>query len=123
MPILHKVCVLGDYRANFAQGLVMRTDFSMGKSSYVLQVNPRATGLKKSSSTAEYNYFRGALRLGKFDITSFYSNRNIDGDTTGGVFGSLNNTGLHRTKRDLDRKGTINMQTIGANVTFRHKSH
>ncbi len=119
-----KTLVLGDYRANFAQGLVLRTDFSMGKSSYVLQVNPRATGLKKSSSTAEYNYFRGGgitLKLGNFDITSFYSNRNIDGDTTGGTFSSLNNTGLHRTKRDLDRKGNINMQSFGGNITFRYK--
>ncbi|PIF02604.1 MAG: hypothetical protein CR965_00465, partial [Paludibacter sp.] len=120
-----KTLVLGDYRANFAQGLVLRTDFSMGKSSYVLQVNPRSTGLKKSSSTAEYNYFRGGgvtLRFGDFDITSFYSNRNIDGDTIGGVFRSMNNTGLHRTQSDLDKKGNINQQTMGGNITFHYKT-
>ncbi len=117
--------VLGDYRANFGQGLVLRNDFSMGKSSYVLQVNPRSMGLKKSSSTAEYNFFRGGgitLKLGKLNITSFYSNRNVDGDTVGGFVKSLYNTGLHRTQRDLNRKGTVNQQTIGGNVTFRYKT-
>lgn len=118
-----KTAVLGDYRANFAQGLVMRTDFSMGKSAYVLQVNPRSTGLKKYTSTAEYNYFRGGgatLRLGKIDLTAFYSNRQIDGDTTNGTFSTINQTGLHRTLKDLQKKGTINQQVIGSNITFRH---
>lgn len=120
-----KTLVLGDYRANFAQGLVMRTDFSMGKSAYVLQVNPRSTGLKKYTSTAEYNYFRGGgatIRLGKIDLTAFYSNRQIDGDTIKGKFSTINQTGLHRTLKDLQKKGTINQQVIGANITLRHNN-
>lgn len=84
-----KTLVLGDFRANFGQGLVMRTDFSMGKSSYVMQVTPKSNGLKKFSSTSETDFLRGAgatFRFGKVDVTAFYSNRIIDGDTLNGQF-------------------------------------
>jgi hypothetical protein len=52
-----KTIVLGDFRANFGQGLVLHPEFGMGKSSYVLNVTPRTSGLKKYSSTDEYNFF------------------------------------------------------------------
>lgn len=116
-----KTLVLGDYRANFGQGLVLRTDFSMGKSSYVMQVNPRSSGLKKYTSTDEYNFFRGAgatVSLGNLDITGFYSNKLIDGDTIGGQFASVKIDGLHRTINDLNRKRNVSQQVIGGNVTY-----
>ena len=116
-----KTLVLGDYRANFGQGLVMRTDFSMGKSSYVLQVNPRSNGLKKFTGTDEYNFFRGAgatVNFGRLDLTAFYSNKMIDGDTIGGQFASIKVDGLHRTIRDLQRKRNVNQQVIGGNAIY-----
>lgn len=119
-----KTLVLGDYRANFGQGLVMRTDFSMGKSSYVLQVNPRSNGLKKYTSTSETDFFRGVgatIRLGNMDVTAFYSNRLIDGDTVNGQFTGINGTGLHRTLNELQMKNTINQQTVGGNISFTQK--
>lgn len=118
-----KTLVLGDYRANIGQGLVMRTDFSMGKSSYVMQVSPRGSGLKKYSSTAETGFMRGVgatVRLGKVDLTAFYSSRMIDGDTVNGTFSSIYETGLHRTLSDLQKKQTINQQIAGGNMTFTH---
>lgn len=116
-----KTLVVGDYRANFGQGLVMRTDFSMGKSSYVLQVNPRSGGLKKFTGTDEYNFFRGAgatVSVGGADITAFYSNKMIDGDTIGGQFASIKMDGLHRTVSDLQRKRNVNQQVLGGNITY-----
>lgn len=116
-----KTLVLGDYRANFGQGLVLRTDFSMGKSSYVLQVNPRSSGLKKYTSTDEYNFFRGVgatVKFGGLDITAFYSNKKIDGDTIEGQFASIKIDGLHRTVNDLNRKRNVTQQVLGGNATF-----
>lgn len=116
-----KTVVLGDFRANFGQGLVLRSEFSMGKSSYVLNVTPRNSGLKKYGSTDETNFFRGGgatVRLGKFDITAFYSNKMIDGDTVNGTFSSLYKTGLHRTLAEWSKKHTINQQVLGTNATF-----
>lgn len=119
-----KTLVLGDFRANFGQGLVLRTDFSMGKSSYVMQVTSRSTGLKKFSSTAEYDIFRGAgatIKLGKLDLTAFYSRKKIDGDTINGSFASIIQTGIHRTISDLEKKNTVVQQVIGGNATFTHQ--
>ena len=116
-----KTFVLGDYRANFGLGLVARTDFSMGKSSYVLQVRPRSGGLKKYSSTDESNFFRGSgvcFDFGKIDLTAFYSNKMLDGDTINGTFRTIIRDGLHRTLSDLKSKHTVNEQVMGGNMNF-----
>ena len=70
MGVLHNL-VLGDYRAAFGEGLVVRTGFSLGKSAEVLNTNRPPSGLRRSGSADEYNFFRGAgatVRLGDFDL-------------------------------------------------------
>ncbi len=119
-----KTITLGDYRANFGEGLVLRTNFSLGKSSQALNLNQVKAGLRKYSSTDEYNFFRGAgatIRLGKFDITAFYSNKQIDGDTTSGTFPSITKTGYHRTINEISKRHTVNQQVAGGNITFSHQ--
>ncbi|MBP8945509.1 MAG: helix-hairpin-helix domain-containing protein [Paludibacteraceae bacterium] len=116
-----KTIILGDYRANFGQGLVLRQEFSMGKSSYVMNVIPRGSGLKKYSSTDEYNFFRGlgtTLQLGNTEISAFYSNKQIDGDTIQGCFSSIYKTGYHRTSNEFNKKKTVNQQVVGGNLTY-----
>ena len=116
-----KTIVLGDFRAKFGQGLVLHPEFGMGKSSYVLNVTPRSSGLKKYSSTDEYNYFRGGgvtLKLGKYEVSAFYSNKMIDGDTVNGSFSSIIKTGYHRTLDELSKKQTVNQIIVGGNVTY-----
>lgn len=88
-----------------------------------MQVTPKSNGLKKFSSTSETDFLRGAgatLRLGKVDITAFYSNRMIDGDTVNGQFTGINESGLHRTISDLQKKNTVNQQTAGTNIVYTH---
>ena len=116
-----KRIVLGDYRVNFGLGLVLHPDFGMGKSSYVLNVIPRNSGLKKFSSTDEYNFFRGVgttLKIGKIDLTAFCSQKDIDGDTANGSFSAIYKTGLHRTVSELEKKHTIRQLIIGGNATL-----
>lgn len=113
--------VFGDFRANFGMGLVLHPDFSVGKSAYVTNVVPKNRGLKKFGSTDEYNFFRGAgvtLRFGKMDVTAFYSNKKIDGDTLGGVFPSIYKTGLHRTEAEIAKRKTVTQQVAGFNTTI-----
>lgn len=121
-----KTIVLGDFRANFGQGLVLRPEFGMGKSSYVLNVNPRNSGLKKYSSTDESNFFRGGgvtLKWREIHLTAFYSNKMIDGDTAQGSFTSIYTAGLHRTLSEINKKGTINQQVAGGNITYTHLNY
>ena len=116
-----KTIVVGDFRANFGLGLVLHPEFGMGKSSYVLNVTPRSTGLKKYSSTDEYNFFRGAgatVLLGKVEVSAFYSNKMIDGDTVNGVFSTINKTGLHRAPSEIAKKHTVNQQIAGGDATL-----
>lgn len=115
-----KNIVLGDYKANFGNGLVVRSDFSMGKSSYVLNVSPRANGLRKYSSANEENFFRGAgatLRFGRTDVTAFFSVRKHDADTAGQLLSSLYTTGYHRTLNELNKKNTVGSRLAGVNMT------
>jgi len=120
-----KKIVVGDFRASFGYGLALSNNFSMGKSSYVLNVLPAAKGLTKTSSTNEYNFFRGAgatAKFGKFEITSFYSYRKLDGTLSSSEsFTALKTDGLHRTANDWDKRHNITQQVFGANLTFIHK--
>lgn len=116
-----KTIVVGDFRANFGQGLVLHPDFGMGKSSYVLNVSPRNSGLKRYSSTDESNFFRGGgatVCVGKFDLSAFYSNKMIDGDPVNGVFSTILKTSYHRTPDELSKKHTVNQQILGTNATY-----
>jgi hypothetical protein len=114
-----KTLVFGDFRANFGQGLVLHPDFALSKSSAVLNVSTRASGLKKYSSTDETNFFRGggfSCQFGKLDLSAFYSNKNLDADTLNGRFPVWNKTGLHRTLSEFSLKHAVNQQVVGLNA-------
>jgi hypothetical protein len=116
-----KTLAVGDYRMAFGQGLVLSTGFGVMKSSMVTNINAHGSGIKKFTSTDENNFFRGAaatFRLGKFDLSAFYSNKNIDADTTGGFFTSFYKTGMHRNESELYKKHTVNQQIAGFHTAF-----
>ncbi len=116
-----KTIVAGDFRASFGLGLVLGSAFGTGKSSYVLKAATPGDGLKKYSSTNEYNFFRGAgatCKFGKFDLSAFYSNKNIDADTLNNSFQSIYKTGLHRTIAEISKQHTVNEQVTGFNAVY-----
>ncbi|GAT63320.1 helix-hairpin-helix domain-containing protein [Paludibacter jiangxiensis] len=117
-----KTLVVGNFRANFGMGLVIHPELNFGKSTDIMNVLPRNSGLRKSSSVDEYNFLRGTgvtLRFGKAEVSGFYSYRFIDGDSAGNTFSSIKTDGLHRTLSDLNRKNVISMQVFGGNVNYR----
>ncbi|HEY6913152.1 MAG TPA: hypothetical protein VI413_00635, partial [Paludibacter sp.] len=66
-------------------------------------------------------FFRGGgatVRLGKFNLSGFYSNKMIDGDTLNGTFATIIKTGYHRTQTELSKKHTVNQQILGGNLTL-----
>lgn len=121
-----KTIVVGDFSACFGQGLVMCTNYGFGKSGMVLNVETRNEGLKKCGSTDEYNFLRGVggtVKLGKLELTAFYSNKMIDGDTLSGSFSAMKVDGIHRTVSDLSKKNTVNMQVMGTHASFTYKTY
>lgn len=119
-----KALAVGNYRLSFGQGLVISTDYLMGKTIYASSFNNRSSGIKKHSSTDEYNYFRGlaaTVALSKdWDVSGFYSHRSLDGVITDEAITSIHKTGLHRSQKEADKKNLFTMQLTGGNVSYQH---
>ena len=112
----------GNYRLSFGQGLVMSTDHLMGKTIYASSFNNRSAGIKRHSSTDEYNYFRGVATTvaltKRLSVSAFYSHRNMDGVVTDGEITSVYKTGLHRSRKEADKKNLLTSQLTGGNVSY-----
>lgn len=118
-----KTLALGNYRLSFGQGLIVSTDYLMGKTAYSSSFTFRNSGIRKHSSTDEYNYFRGiaaALALNKqFTLSAFYSHRSLDGAVENEEITSIYKTGLHRSQKEAEKKDRFTLQLTGGNLTFR----
>ena len=117
-----KSLAVGNYRLSFGQGLVMSTDYLMGKTIYASSFNNRSAGIKRHSSTDEYNYFRGVATTvaltKRLSVSAFYSHRNMDGVVTDGEITSVYKTGLHRSRKEADKKNLLTSQLTGGNVSY-----
>jgi len=131
-----KKLAIGDYNAEFGQGLVLWTGFSFGKSPFVNNTMKTGTGLKKYSSVNENMFLRGAgitYDFGSVDVTAFASYKRIDAnvvtsDTVDNEFevtevSSLQNTGYHRTYAELADKNVLPLTVMGGNITYRAPKH
>lgn len=115
--------VLGDFKAKFGQGLILNNDFRLAKSMSVMKMNAMNRTLRKSGSTDEYNFFRGVgatLQWKHWQITSFYSYRRVDADTTGGYIHAISETGLHRTETEYEKRNTLGVHTAAVSVALKY---
>ena len=117
-----KTLALGNYRLSFGQGLVVSTDFRLGKTYSLSTVDNRNSGIRKHSSTDEYNYFRGAAAtvevIPALQLSGFYSHRSMDGVIEGNEITSIYKTGLHRTEKEADKVNAFTLQLMGGNITY-----
>ena len=117
-----KSLALGNYKLSFGQGLVLSTDFRLGKTFSMSTSEYRTGGIRRHGSTDEYNYFRGAaatvelLRFLKLSV--FYPHRSMDGVIKDGEITSVYKTGLHRTEKEADKMNAFTMQLMGGNLTY-----
>lgn len=122
--------ILGDFQAQFGQGLVYGAGFSAGKGSETVQTTRRSsTGLKPYTSALESGFFRGAAlsrAYGHLTVSFLYSNlgqdANVISDSTYSDFdefvNSIQTTGFHRTDSELASRNTIQEQTVGAILQY-----
>ena len=117
-----KALALGNYKLGFGQGLVIGTDFGLGKTFSMSASEFRRGGIRKHSSTDSYNYFRGTavtVEILRFlELSAFYSHRSMDGVVKGGKIASIYKTGLHRTEKEADKMNAFVMQSAGGNLTY-----
>lgn len=123
---------LGDFQANFGQGLVMGTGLGFGKSAYVMSIKRNNRGIEAYRSLRESNFFRGAattLKFGNFYWSLMGSRDKLDanvieGDTTDGldqeaVFSAIGEGGLHRTFNEIGDKQTVTRNFYATDLTYK----
>ncbi|MDG2330819.1 MAG: hypothetical protein P8M05_04425 [Flavobacteriales bacterium] len=125
-----KALALGDFHAQFGQGLTVWSGLAFGKSADVMTSKRNARGLRPYASVDENLFLRGAgatLEFGKLAFTAFGSHKKIDAniaydDTSSNFDGytitSFQLTGLHRTPGELQDKKVIGESHIGGNLQF-----
>ena len=123
-----KKIVVGDFLAQFGQGLTLYRGLTFGKSTDVLNIMKRGNGIRAYSSSNELEFFRGAaFTLGKnnWNVSAFYSNNNIDGtvktdnsETEEEYINSIITNSNHATPSGLAKKNAVNEQAFGGNATY-----
>lgn len=129
-----KALALGDYQAQFGQGLVFSSGLSYArKSAYTMNIKRNADGLTPYTSVNENQFMRGAgatVGLGKYlEATAFISHKKLDGnvaiadtvsgaDATEAVFSSFLEDGYHRTYNELRKKHSVDEFIYGGNMRY-----
>jgi hypothetical protein len=124
-----KQLAIGDFHAQFGQGLTFWSGFSYRKTADALNVVRYARKLSPYASRNENNFLRGAgttVQIKDFELTAFYSKKKIDANLTDRdtlnaedrTFTSLQESGLHRTPGEIADKKAISEQIMGANLEW-----
>lgn len=125
-----KKVIVGDYVAQFGQGLTMWTGMGFGKSSGVMNIIKKSRNVEKYSSSNESAFMRGEaamFQFGSVTVTEFVSYKSLDGAVSGTDtieddeerITSFLETGYHRTQEEIAKRHTIKEFVTGGNVTWR----
>jgi Helix-hairpin-helix motif len=126
-----KNLIVGDYQAQFGQGLTLGSAFGIGKNSEAVTTVRRANvGFLPYTSLYEAGFFRGTAFSYSINkkITAhvMYSSRWRDGnvslDTISEpvqIISSLSYTGLHRTTGEIENRNTVQEKNIAAVVSYK----
>ncbi|MGB0424727.1 MAG: hypothetical protein ACPGED_10395, partial [Flavobacteriales bacterium] len=127
--------LIGDFQAQFGQGLTLWSGLAFGKSAAVMGVKRTALGIRPYTSVDENRFLRGgAITLGakNVEVTAFYSKKDIDanlvsfGDTlseeANPVISSFQQSGFHRTENEMFDKDAISETYFGTNVSYKTRN-
>ncbi len=137
-----KALAIGDYQAQFGQGLTFWNGLGFAaKSSFTMNVKRNAIGLAPYTSVNENLFLRGAgatYHLGKrFEATAFVSRKKIDANVSAVavlddslgvnqgsevIFSSLLEDGFHRTYNELENKDALGENIVGGHLRYKQRS-
>ena len=117
-----KNIVLGDFSAEFGQGLVLWSSLAFGKSSEAVTIQRFGKGLRYFSGADENRFLRGVgttIAIGETEFSTFYSNKKVDANLAVAENGqlvatSLQQSGYHRTENEMLDKKTLGVEMLGA---------
>lgn len=120
---------LGDFTVNLGQGLIQWQSLAFKKGPLVTAIKREESVLRPYNAAGEINFHRGAgITLAKrnWAATVFISLRKLDAnfiaDTSSvhdDYVSSLQTSGYHRTKSELDDKGVQKQMAAGGNLSFK----
>lgn len=124
---------IGDFQAQFGQGLVFWSGLAFGKSSDGVSVKRNAQGLRPYTSVDENRFLRGGgvtLQFNKFEVTAFGSYKLLDANVSTQVdtlseeeesVSSIFSSGFHRTPGELEDRQSITEAVYGGNVSYKSR--
>jgi hypothetical protein len=129
-----KSLVVGDFHAQFGQGLTLWTGLSYSKTYDPISIKKYPQGIKPYTSTNEYGFLRGlgtTLRYKKLEFSLVASRKLLDANIGGTdtinndiyYVTSLLETGYHRTYNELSDKNAIAENIFGGNISFNEKQY
>ena len=124
--------VVGDFTAQFGQGLALWQGITFGKGRDPVSSLVRdGRGIVPFSSTTESGFFRGTAATialtPSLSVTGFASRRHrdasldssaVDASSTPVPARTLSSGGMHRTSSEIARKGTFGTTTVGGATTY-----
>ena len=124
-----KALSIGDYQVQFGQGLTLWSGMGFGKSSEAIGISKNGMGLQQYTSVDENNFFRGVgatSHVGPVEMTLFVSSKRRDAnvldpdcdENENTIITSLQQTGLHRTPRELEGRRAVRETITGGNLTY-----
>ncbi len=132
-----KTLIVGDYTAEFGQGVALWRSFAFGKGrDPVRPVLRSGRGLVAYGSTEENRFFRGAagtfFLTPRLELSAFASRRTLDatllapdttafgleGEGTGLQATTLSTSGLHRTDSEIARKDALGQTLYGGALEY-----
>ncbi len=123
-----KQLIIGDFQANFGQGLTFSNGMAFGKSPNSINICRFNDGIKAYRGLNENNFLRGIAIQNVWNkhvnSTLFLSNKKMNANQMmdslyNSGFSSLANTGLYRNQTELNGKDNIEAFTTGANINYR----
>jgi hypothetical protein len=124
---------IGDYQAQFGQGLTFWSGFAFGKTADAMNIKRTGQGLRPYTSVNENLFLRGigtSWSLGNFEITAFGSDKKVNTNANAvdslsqdiQSFSSFNLSGFHRTPGELLDKANLREQVYGGHIAFKKRT-
>lgn len=116
-----KNLVLGNYRLRFGQGLVMNSNFALGKEMLLQSFGRQSASITPHRGTNESDYYTGAaatLARGALQLTAFASYRPFDATLNGLSISTLKTDGYHRTPTELSRRSNTRGNLFGTHLGY-----
>lgn len=116
-----KDLVVGNYRLRFGQGLVMNSDFALGKEMLLQGLGKQSSSIKPHRGTSEGDYYTGVaatVARGVWRLTAFASYRPFDATLDGVSISTLKTDGYHRTPTELSRRGNTLGTLFGTHLGY-----